>query len=82
MQYPVSKPDVWFEVSGKGVDYIGDWVIERTNRRASVKLQVGYDLKRLDSMIALCRLKGRKLFLGRTTSPSLEIIDRKPANSE
>ncbi len=80
LQYPVSRPEVWFEVSGKGVDYIGDWVIERTNRRASVKLQVGYDLTSLDSIIKLCRLEGRTLFLGRTTSPSLEIIHQTQVN--
>jgi hypothetical protein len=53
LQYPVSRPNVWFEISGKGVDYIGDWVIDRTNRRASVKLQgrrVYVDSSRLPSV--------------------------------
>ncbi len=75
MQYPVSAPDMWFEIGSQGVDYIGDWIIDRTNRRTSVKLQIHYDLKNLDEFVALCRLNGHKLFLGRTQSPSLEIID-------
>ncbi len=75
LQYLVSTPDTWFEIGGQGVDYIGDWIIDRSNRRTNVKLQVGYDLKNLDAIVALCRLEERKLFLGRTQSPSLEIVD-------
>lgn len=75
LHYPVSQPELWFEISGKGVDYIGNWYIDRTNRRTSVKIQIGYDLKSLDSAIALCRLENRKRYLARTQSPSLEIVD-------
>lgn len=75
MQYPVSRPELWFEISGNGIDYIGNWLVDRTNRRANVKIQVGYGMKSLDSIIALCRLEGRKRFLGRTNNPSLEMVD-------
>jgi hypothetical protein len=75
MYYPVSKPDFWFELSGQGIDYIGDWTIDRTNRCESVKLRVDYDMKSLDAMVALCRIEGKKRFLGRTASPVVEILE-------
>ena len=75
MQYPVSRPDLWFEISGDGIDYIGNWLVDRTNRRADVKIRIGYDMKSLDSLVALCRLEGRKRFLGKTNHPSLEMVD-------
>ncbi len=75
LQYPVSKPDLWFEITAKGVDYIGDWSIERSNRRADVKLKLSYNVMNLEKMMALCGLTDKKLFLGRTKTPSLEIVN-------
>lgn len=75
LQYPVSKPDLWFEITAKGVDYIGDWNIERSNRRADVKLKLSYSVVSLEKMMALCGVADRKLFLGRTKTPSLEIVN-------
>jgi hypothetical protein len=73
--YPVSKKALWFEITGKGVDYIGDWVIERTRRRVIDKLEVNYKLKTLDHMIESCKIKGRTLFLSKAMTGALEIID-------
>ena len=75
LDYPVSKPALWIEITGKGVDYIGEWVISRGDRRVIDRLQIAYHLKTLDKMTALCGISGRKLFLDQTRTRSLEIVD-------
>ncbi len=75
MEYPVSAPDDWFEIGGKQVDYIGDWIIERKDRRTSVSVQLRYDLESLDAIIERCGLDGRRIFIGRIRVPSMELVD-------
>jgi len=33
LHYPVARKGLWFEISGKGVDYIGEWTIDRGSKR-------------------------------------------------
>jgi hypothetical protein len=75
LDYPVSKPALWIEISGKGVDFIGNWIIDRGDRRVIQSLQISYKLDILDEMIALCQITGKKLFLDQTRTKSLEIVD-------
>jgi hypothetical protein len=74
-KYPVSRSGLWFEISGGGVDYIGDWSIERDDTRTIKKLDVKYSLKSLDSMADLCRISDRKEFLDQIRQPSAEIVN-------
>ncbi|MEP7042892.1 MAG: hypothetical protein ABI843_07505 [Dokdonella sp.] len=73
--YPVSRKSLWFEITGKGVDYIGDWSIERDSDRLVRKLEVKYSIKSLDRMIDACQISGKKQFLARTQAPAQEIVD-------
>jgi len=73
--YPVTKKAFWFEISGKGVDYIGDWSIERTIDRVIKRLEISYRLKTLDHLVELCNLTQRKLFLSKTLAPAREIVN-------
>jgi hypothetical protein len=75
LDYPVSKPALWIEITGKGVDYIGNWMIDRGDRRVIESLQISYRLDILDEMIELCQISGKKLFLDQTQTKSLEIVD-------
>lgn len=73
--YPVSKAGLWFDITGKGVDYIGDWTIERGDQRVVQRLQIRYELSRLDEMLRLCEISGKKLFLSKTREKAAEIVD-------
>lgn len=73
--YPVSRKGLWFEITGKGVDYIGDWTIDRTAERMVKRLEIKYQLKTLDHMVELCGIRDRKLFLSKTTTAALEIVN-------
>ncbi|MEZ5463575.1 hypothetical protein [Dokdonella sp.] len=75
LDYPVSKPALWIEVTGQGIDYIGNWIIDRGDRRVINNLQVTYTLDTLDEMIALCQIAGKRLFLDQTRTKPLEIVD-------
>jgi hypothetical protein len=75
LYYPVSREALWFEITGKGVDYIGDWTIVRDSARLVTKLEIKYDLKSLDAMMSACRVSGKKPFLAKTQTPALEIVD-------
>lgn len=75
MQYPVTRDRLWFEVTGKGVDYIGDWTIERDSDRLIKRLEVRYSTRHLDEMLVLCRISGKKAFLSRTRQAASEIVD-------
>lgn len=75
LQYLVSRETLWFDITGQGVDFIGDWTIERTMDRVVQKLEVKYPLKKLDQMMGLCKIQGKRLFLDRTTTLPSEIVD-------
>lgn len=75
MSYPVSKAGLWFDITGKGVDYIGDWTIDRGDQRLVQRLQIRYEVSRLDEMLRLCRISDRKLFLSKTKEGAAEIVD-------
>jgi len=75
MRYPVSTPASWFEITGRGVDYLGDWAIERTDARTRVKLQVRFDGKALDAIRALCRLGDRPVSLSRIGEVPQDAVD-------
>ena len=74
LSYPVSTSALWFPITGMGVDYIGHWIIHRQQQLVS-KLQIQYELKDLDSIVELCQLKNRKLYLDRTKSAANQIVD-------
>ena len=65
MTYPVSRPEAWFEIAGKGTSYLGDWTIERSDARSRVKFEVDFDAKALDAIRTLCRLGDRPVFQAR-----------------
>ena len=73
--YPVTNKKLWFTVTGLGVDYIGDWVIERQAQREITRLQIRYDLSNMDNMIKLCEINNRKLYLDQTRAPSHQIVN-------
>lgn len=73
--YPVSKKSLWFEITGKGVDYIGDWSIARDSDRLAKKLDIRYSVSGLDRMLRACRISGKKQFLSKTQVPASEIVD-------
>ena len=75
MQYPVSRDGLWFDVTGQGVDYIGDWTIERTTDLVVKKLEIKYPLKNLDQMMSYCKIQGKRQFLDRTNTLSAEIVN-------
>ncbi|MGB0134113.1 hypothetical protein [Dokdonella sp.] len=75
LDYPVSKPALWIEITGKGIDYIGNWIIDRGDRRVVDGLQITCKLEKLDEMVALREITGKKLFLDQTRTKSLEIVD-------
>jgi len=75
MAYPVSREGLWFDITGQGVDYIGDWTIERNTDLVVTKLEIKYPLKSLDRMVEYCKIQGKKLFLDRTNTPPGEIVD-------
>ena len=75
LQYPVSRKGLWFGITGKGVDYIGDWTIERDSERIVKKLEIRYSLAHLDAMIGSCRISNKKLFLSKTREAAREIVD-------
>ncbi|MEO7431927.1 MAG: hypothetical protein ABIR62_07855 [Dokdonella sp.] len=75
LSYPVSRKALWFQVTGMGVDYIGDWTIERDSFRVVKKLEIRYSLKHLEEMVGLCKITGKKQYLSRTQSPAREIVD-------
>jgi len=74
LSFPVSTAGLWFPVTGLGVDYIGRWDITRDRQLVS-KLQIRYELNDLDSIVALCKIKNKKLYLDRTKSPANQIVD-------
>lgn len=65
MTYPVSRPEAWFEIVGKGTSYLGDWTIERSDARSRVKYEVDFDAKALDAIRTLCRLGDSSVFQAR-----------------
>ena len=73
--YPVSAPGFWFPITGLGVDYIGHWHIKRTIDRAVSKLQINYELHELDSMVALCKIGNKKLYLDRVKQLANQIVN-------
>lgn len=73
--YPVSSSGLWFEVTGQGVDYIGDWTIVRGDSRQVQNLQIEYSLRALDDIVSLCQTGARKLFLDKTNAAAAEIVD-------
>ena len=73
--YPVTNKKLWFTITGMGVDYIGDWVIERQAQREITRLEIRYDLPDMDKMIKLCEIKNRKLYLDQTRAPAHQIVD-------
>jgi hypothetical protein len=75
LQYPVSRKSLWFEITGKGVDYIGDWSIARDGDRLVKKLEIRYSVQNLDRMMRACRISGKKQFLSKTQAPASEIVD-------
>jgi len=75
LNYPVTKPALWFEVTAKGVDYIGKWTIDRGDKGVINDLQIAYDLKKIDEMMTFCAVGERKLFLARTRIDAAEIVD-------
>ena len=75
LEYPVSRKSLWFEVTGKGVDYIGDWSIARDSDRLVKKLEIRYSVSNLDQMLRACRISGKRQFLSKTQAPASEIVD-------
>ena len=75
LAYPVSKKSLWFEITGKGVDYIGDWSIARDSDRLVKKLDIRYSASNLDRMLHACRISGKRQFLSKTQAPASEIVD-------
>lgn len=75
LDYPVSKPALWIEISGKGVGYIGNRITHRGDRRVIRSLKIGCKLEHLDEMIALCQSTGKKVFVDQTRTHSLWIVD-------
>jgi len=75
LQYPVSRKSLWFEITGKGVDYIGDWSIARDSDRLVKKLDIRYSVSNLDQMLRACRISGKRQFLSKTQAPASEIVD-------
>lgn len=71
---PVSTPQLWVQVTAKGVDYLGHWTIERQGRAVS-KLDLNYSSEELDQIVDLCELEGRPLYLDRIRSDAVEIVD-------
>jgi hypothetical protein len=74
LSYPVSTAALWFPITGLGVDYIGHWDITRERQLVS-RLQIRYELNDLDSIVKLCEIKNRKLYLDRTKSAANQIVD-------
>ncbi len=75
LNYPVTKPALWFEVTARGVDYIGEWTIDRGDKGVINDLKVAYDLKDIDEITTLCAIGERKLFLSRTRTNAVEVVD-------
>jgi len=75
LEYPVSRNGLWFQITGMGVDYIGDWTITRGAERVITKLEIQYSLKSLDEILAHCQIEGRKLYLDKTKVLGAEIVD-------
>jgi len=73
--YPVSGSGLWFEVTGQGVDYIGDWTIVRGDSRQVHNLQIEYRLRALDDIVSLCQTGSKRLFLDKTNAAAAEIVD-------
>jgi hypothetical protein len=75
LSYPISTEKLWFTITGKGIDYIGHWVIDRIDLSAVKRLEIHYKLADLDRMVALCAIQGRELYFDRTKSPAAQIVD-------
>jgi hypothetical protein len=73
--YPVSTEQLWFMITGSGVDYLGHWVIERPDLRIVKHLEIHYELTDLDKMLAMCEIKEKKLYLDRTKTAPSQIDD-------
>ncbi len=75
LTYSISTEKLWFTITGKGVDYIGHWVIHRIDLSTVKQLEIHYKLADLDRMVALCAIQGRELYFDRTKSPAAQIVD-------
>ena len=75
LEYPISRSGLWFQITGQGVDYIGDWKITRNSQRVIKSLQITYSLKSVDEIVRHCKLKGKKLYLDRTKTLGSQVVD-------